>query len=76
MENQRDFKILSGFILKIIAIIFMTLDHIGYFLEQYENLIVLASIFRILGRLSFPLFIFLLVEGEFTLKTLETISSV
>ena len=63
MEIQRDFKILSGFILKIMAIIFMTLDHIGYFLQQYENLVVLTSIFRILGRLSFPLFIFLLVEG-------------
>ena len=63
METQRDFKVLSGFILKIIAIIFMTLDHIGYYLEQYDNLVVITSIFRILGRISFPLFIFLLVEG-------------
>ena len=63
METQRDLKVLSGFVLKVLAIVFMTLDHIGYFLEKYENLTVLADIFRILGRLSFPLFIFLLVEG-------------
>ena len=70
MEKTRDFKILSGFILKIIAIIFMTLDHIGYFMEPYENLYVVSSIFRILGRLAFPLFIFLLVEGVIHTKNM------
>ena len=63
MENQRDFKVLSGFILKIMAIVFMTIDHVGLFLEKYENAAQIAPIFRILGRLSFPLIIFLLVEG-------------
>ena len=70
MKTTRDFKVLSGFILKIIAIIFMTLDHVGYFLERYQNLIVLTSILRILGRLSFPLFIFLLVEGVIHTKNI------
>ena len=63
METQRDFKVLSGFIIKVLAIIFMTLDHIGFFLENFKNLGVLAGIFRVLGRFAFPLFIFLLVEG-------------
>lgn len=63
MEKQKDFKILNGFILKILAIVFMTIDHIGLFMETYENLQEIAMIFRILGRLSFPLIIFLLVEG-------------
>ena len=63
MEKQRDFKILHGFHLKIMAMIFMTFDHIGYFLETLENPPKIEAIFRILGRFSFPLFIFLLVEG-------------
>ena len=63
METQRDFKIFSGFIIKVMAIVFMTFDHVGYFLQKYKNLQDLADIFRILGRLAFPLFIFLLVEG-------------
>ena len=63
MEKQRDFKVFSGFIIKIIAIVSMTLDHIGLFLGQYENSQEITMIFRILGRLAFPLFIFLLVEG-------------
>ena len=71
MENQKDFKVFSGFILKIMAIIFMTLDHIGYFLERFDNLYVLTSILRVLGRLSFPLFIFLLVEGVIHTKNIK-----
>ena len=63
MEKQRDFKVLSGFMIKVMAIVFMTFDHVGYFLEQYKNLAVLSAIFRVLGRFAFPLFIFLLVEG-------------
>ena len=63
MENQRDFKVINGFILKIIAIVFMTIDHIGFFLGGYENTADFVYIFRILGRFSFPIIIFLLVEG-------------
>ena len=63
MEKQRDIKVLNGFILKIIAILFMTIDHIGVFLQKYENTQEIARIFRILGRLSFPLAVFLLIEG-------------
>ena len=63
MEKQRDFKVISGFILKILAIVFMTFDHLGVFMHQYGIAGEFATILRILGRLSFPLFIFLLVEG-------------
>ena len=63
MEKEHNFKILSGFILKILALIFMTIDHIGFFMQKYENLREITEIFRILGRFSFPLIIFLLVEG-------------
>ena len=66
----------TGGVLKIIAIITMTIDHIGasvlegrlyngegvsevnyYLLSQVDNVL------RIIGRLAFPIFIFLLVEG-------------
>ncbi len=48
---------LSGNALKIIAAILMVVDHIGYFL--YPQYIIL----RILGRLSFPIFAFMIAEG-------------
>lgn len=50
-------KFLSNFDLKILAIITMTIDHIGAIM--YPNI----DIFRIIGRISFPIFAFLLVEG-------------
>ena len=63
MEKQRDFKIFSGFILKVMAIIFMTFDHVGVVLHQSGISGDFATILRIFGRLAFPLFVFLLVEG-------------
>lgn len=60
-------QILDEFALKIIAFISMALDHVGLFLlanyasttTAYE----VGSIFRIVGRLAFPLFAFFLSEG-------------
>lgn len=59
--NKKIFFI-NGFILKIIAFILMTLDHVGIFLIQYGSSEV-GEVFRILGRLAFPLFVLMLVEG-------------
>lgn len=58
---------LNSFVLKIIAIVSMTLDHIGVFIyssfSNVPNLLTLSVIFRIIGRLAFPLFTLFLVEG-------------
>ena len=57
-------QILNGLVLKILALIFMTLDHVGLFLLTYlgsANMV--GIIFRTLGRLAFPLFAFMLAEG-------------
>ena len=49
--------ILSNNQLKIIGIITMTIDHIGvYLFPQYE-------ILRIIGRLAFPIFAYMIAEG-------------
>ena len=54
MENKLP---LSGNMLKILAAIFMTVDHIGLLFFPSE------IVFRIIGRLAFPIFAFLISEG-------------
>ena len=54
-EEYRGF--LSGFTLKCIAMVTMLIDHMGYVL--FPGYV----IFRIIGRLAFPIYCFLLVEG-------------
>ena len=73
---------LSASVLKIIAIVTMIIDHIGYLilngklygfndvvyqhvitLPEAQKWIILYNICRIIGRISFPLFAFLVIEG-------------
>ncbi|MEG1773614.1 MAG: TraX family protein, partial [Oscillospiraceae bacterium] len=55
--NERPRRGLSGFSLKLIALASMTVDHAGVVLfEQLEWM-------RMVGRLAFPIYAFLLVEG-------------
>ncbi|MEZ4103367.1 MAG: TraX family protein [Candidatus Paceibacterota bacterium] len=48
---------MSSLILKIIAVVTMAIDHVGFLFFPEE------VIFRIIGRISFPLFAFLIAEG-------------
>jgi hypothetical protein len=50
-------KIMSSLVLKITALITMIIDHYGAIFQS--NII----IYRIIGRLAFPIYCFLLVEG-------------
>jgi len=52
---------MSSFTLKMIAIITMLIDHIGAIFIPENTL--LNTIFRGIGRLAFPIFVFLIVEG-------------
>ncbi len=56
---------ISGFWLKVIAIITMSIDHVGAVLFPEEIL------FRVIGRIAFPIFCFLIVEGFFHTKDVK-----
>ena len=78
MMKQRLFpdkmKILSGSVLKLIAVITMLIDHIGrHFVDHSIVLFHLAGhtltlkyAMYLIGRTAFPIFCFLLIEGLFT----------
>ena len=70
-ENNKSWTCLSSFILKIIAIVTMTIDHVGaMLLENIGSQYTLGLIFRYIGRLSLPLFCFMIVEGVLHTKKL------
>lgn len=59
---------LDGFWLRIIAMTFMVIDHAGVLMSNYRADIgssanTTIAVLRALGRIAFPLFIFLMVEG-------------
>ena len=56
---------LSRNTIKIIAILLMVIDHIGLFLLNN------SIICRALGRLSFPLFVFLLLDGFYRTRNIR-----
>ncbi len=57
-------QILNELVLKVLALAFMTLDHVGLFLLTYLGSANMTGIiFRTLGRIAFPLFAFMLAEG-------------
>ena len=62
-NNSKNLQFLDGFVLKIIAMVTMTLDHVGIFLLHQNPDNVLGTVFRIIGRLAFPLYMFFLAEG-------------
>jgi len=63
--KQTKALVLNGFVLKIIAILTMTLDHVGLAMnaDAGSPLYPLMIAFRIIGRFAFPVFALLLAEG-------------
>ena len=55
-------KGLNAFQIKIIALAFMTIDHIGVY-QILSNNNAVNDMLRVLGRIAAPLFLFLLIEG-------------
>lgn len=52
---------MSAFTIKLIAIIAMALDHVGYYIQPFSN--ELFWIFRGIGRIAMPLFCFLIAKS-------------
>ncbi len=64
MENERKFPlILSSFWLKIIALLTMTIDHVGLLFN--------IEPFRYIGRLALPLFCLMIAEGVIHTKSFK-----
>jgi hypothetical protein len=66
---SKKYRLFSGTALKHLALIAMLLDHMGKALltdpPRIPGGFVLSTVFEIPGRLAFPLFCFLLIEGYF-----------
>lgn len=56
---------INGFLLKLIAILTMLIDHIGAVLYPDQ------MIFRYIGRIAFPIFVFLIVEGFYHTRNIR-----
>lgn len=67
-EIKNDAKGISGSTLKLIALITMLLDHIGAILIVSPTP---YYVLRLIGRIAFPIFCFLLVEGFLHTKNLK-----
>lgn len=68
-------RCLSNFSLKLIALVSMTFDHVGKMLLLFyptnESIVLIEEIFSIIGRLAFPIFLFLLIEGFYHTKDIK-----
>lgn len=62
----------SSAALKIIALLTMTIDHLAIFLYDASFITAYEYIpLRVIGRLAFPLFAFMIVEGVLHTKNLK-----
>ena len=64
----------NSFIIKVFALFFMTLDHVGLLIRTMSykmDAINASNILRGFGRLALPLFVFMIVEGVIHTKNIK-----
>ena len=72
MDKERRFPtVLSSFWLKVIALLTMTIDHVGFLMQGLEMFPKLALAFRFIGRIALPLFCFMITEGAIHTKSFK-----
>lgn len=72
MDNERRFPlVLSSFWLKVLALLTMTIDHLGFAMEMFGYLPQVSIVFRYIGRLALPLFCFMIAEGAIHTKSFK-----
>ena len=63
-KEKKSFLIFSSFIIKIVALVTMTIDHVGWLLSDTIGYnFWLVTLFRLIGRIALPLFCFMIAEG-------------
>ena len=79
-EVPERFKVLDGSVLKLLAVLTMIVDHTASALLWEDETVLVRigeytldrySVMRLIGRISFPLFAFLLVEGFLHTRNLK-----
>ena len=71
VRNTSSPLFLNSFVIKIIAIVLMTIDHIGQALTSFAGFgsnDPFIMVLRAIGRISYPLFCFLIVQGALHTK--------
>ena len=71
VKTKKNWKICNGFVLKLIAFLTMTIDHIGVMAMTSYMSGTWIDIFRIIGRIAMPLFCFMIVEGVLHTKSFK-----
>lgn len=71
MEKEKSKGFITGFTLKMIALITMFVDHFTFVFINSSRYPELYELLRGIGRLAFPIFCFLIVEGYFHTRNVK-----